>query len=424
MSETAIRAEGIGKHYEITHLARRRHNTLRDSLAAGVRGLLPAWGGGRRSATRETIWAVREVSFEIARGEVVGVIGGNGAGKSTLLKILSRITEPSAGRAEIRGRVGSLLEVGTGFHSELTGRENTYLSGAILGMRHAEIERKFDAIVDFAEVEQFLDTPVKHYSSGMYLRLAFAVAAHLDPEILLVDEVLAVGDVNFQRKCLGKMDDVARAGRTVLFVSHNMDAVRRLCPRSFLLERGRLVADGPTEGIVSRHLARAGGPAGPDAWIDLDTADRSGSREVRFARARYSGEPAALAGQPYAGGALEIELELVAAEARPLDSLAVSLRTPGGTRLVDVDIMEHGQALALTAGPNRVRFRLAAVHLTPGRYTVGLWAGRTSGEAFDYLESAFELELFAAPYGGAARASNGLVTCDFSVTHERAAAPV
>ena len=207
--------------------AQQRHDTLRDALAAGLRAPAPSWlqrdGGNRRDRhEQDTIWALKDVSFEVKRGEVVGIIGRNGAGKSTLLKILSRITEPTEGRAVINGRVGSLLEVGTGFHPELTGRENIYLNGAILGMTQAEIERKFDEIVAFAEIEKFLDTPVKRYSSGMYVRLAFAVAAHLEPEILLVDEVLAVGDAAFQKKCLGKMGDVAQEGRTVLFVSHNM----------------------------------------------------------------------------------------------------------------------------------------------------------------------------------------------------------
>ena len=227
----------------------------------------------------ETIWALKDVSFEIKRGEVVGIIGRNGAGKSTLLKILSRITEPTEGQAAIYGRVGSLLEVGTGFHPELTGRENIYLNGAILGMRRAEIERKFDEIVVFSGVEKFIDTPVKHYSSGMYLRLAFAVAAHLEPEILLVDEVLAVGDAQFQKKCLGKMADVAQAGRTVLFVSHNMGAIHHLCPRSILLEQGRIAMVGATAEVIRHYLSKRGSnraeymqPSNPKKPINLRRA--------------------------------------------------------------------------------------------------------------------------------------------------------
>jgi homopolymeric O-antigen transport system ATP-binding protein len=246
VSVPAIRVEGLGKRFRIGE--RVRYKSLRESLTNAARRALR---GERRP--HETIWALKDVSFEVAPGEVVGVIGRNGAGKSTLLKILSRITEPTEGRVELRGRVGSLLEVGTGFHLELTGRENIYLNGAILGMKRAEIERKFDEIVAFAEIERFLDTPVKHYSTGMYLRLAFAVAAHLEPEILLVDEVLAVGDTEFQRKCLGKMDEVAHGGRTVLFVSHNLQAVSSLTREALLLEGGTLQHFGETAVTLNRY---------------------------------------------------------------------------------------------------------------------------------------------------------------------------
>ena len=245
----AIRAEHLGKRYAIA--ARRRAETLRDQISATARRLIDRTDGGRD--VDRTLWALDDVSFEIGAGETVGVIGRNGAGKSTLLKVLSRITDPTTGFAEVAGRVGSLLEVGTGFHADLSGRENAYLNGAILGMRKSEISRKFDAIVAFAEIDRFIDTPVKYYSSGMYMRLAFAVAAHLETEILLVDEVLAVGDAAFQRKCLGKMDDVAREGRTVLFISHSMEAVQRLCRRGMLLDTGRLVTAGPIAEVVSRY---------------------------------------------------------------------------------------------------------------------------------------------------------------------------
>jgi len=229
----------------------------------------PAVCGLRSSVDSETLWALKNISFDVRRGEVVGVIGRNGAGKSTLLKILSRITEPSEGYAEIRGRVGSLLEVGTGFHAELSGRENIYLSGAILGMRKAEIERKFDEIVAFAEIEKFLDTPVKHYSSGMYVRLAFAVAAHLDPEILLVDEVLAVGDMNFQKKCLGKMGEISQGGRTVLFVSHNMQAIKRLCNYVIFLNGGRLENQGRTDRVIKSYLYPNRHLLAECSWADM-----------------------------------------------------------------------------------------------------------------------------------------------------------
>ena len=234
----------------------------------------------------DEIWALKDVSFEIRPGEVVGVIGRNGAGKSTLLKILSRITEPTEGHAEIRGRVRSLLEVGTGFHAELTGRENIYLNGAILGMKEAEINRKFDEIVAFAEVEKFIDTQVKHYSSGMYVRLAFAVAAHVEPEILLVDEVLAVGDARFQRKCLNKMQDVGRQGRTVLFVSHNMPAVTRLCPRTVLIDAGKVLQDGPSYQVVGAYLGSDVGTTAARAWPDLREAPGNDIVRLRAVRVR------------------------------------------------------------------------------------------------------------------------------------------
>jgi lipopolysaccharide transport system ATP-binding protein len=253
MGNIAIRVEGLSKSYKISiqKTGHHRYRTLREDVGNLVRTLFARNG---TTSSHETIWALRDVSFEIAWGEVVGIIGRNGAGKSTLLKILSRITRPSTGYADVFGRVGSLLEVGTGFHPELTGRENMFLSGAVLGMTHAEVHRKFDEIVDFAGIEKFLDTPVKRFSSGMYMRLAFAVAAHLEPEILVVDEVLAVGDAEFQKKCLGKMDDVAKTGRTVLFVSHNMSAVNQLCSRTILLNKGRLVADGPTSDVIEQYL--------------------------------------------------------------------------------------------------------------------------------------------------------------------------
>jgi len=255
MSDIAIRVEKLSKKYRIGR-AQQRHDTLKEALSGSLRGLGERLR--RNGHEREDeIWALKDVSFEVQRGEVVGVIGRNGAGKSTLLKILSQITEPTTGRAEIHGRVGSLLEVGTGFHPELTGRENIYLSGAMLGMRREEIGRKFDEIVDFSGVEKFIDTPIKRYSSGMNVRLGFAVAAHLEPEILLVDEVLAVGDAEFQRKALGKMGDVVTEGRTVLFVSHNMDAIMGICPRSVLMSDGSVADDGPSRPLVMAYLATA-----------------------------------------------------------------------------------------------------------------------------------------------------------------------
>lgn len=251
MNDIALRVESLSKRYRIGQ-AQPRYDTLRDVIGSVFkRSIIPTF---QHSNSSDIIWALKDVSLEVKRGEVVGIVGRNGAGKSTLLKILSRITEPTEGYAEIYGRVGTLLEVGTGFHGELSGRENIYLSGAILGMKKTEIERRFDEIVAFAEIEKFIDTPVKYYSSGMYVRLAFAVAAHLEPEILLVDEVLAVGDEAFQKKCLGKMGDVAKEGRTVLFVSHNMQAIARLCSRSILLEKGQVRRTGDTSDVVAAYL--------------------------------------------------------------------------------------------------------------------------------------------------------------------------
>jgi lipopolysaccharide transport system ATP-binding protein len=259
MSDIVIRVENLSKQYRIGG-PQGRYKTIRESLTEAVqapfRRLSSVVRGQSSAVSNETIWALKDVSFEVKRGEVVGIIGRNGAGKTTLLKVLSRITEPTEGYAEIYGRVGSLLEVGTGFHPELTGRENIYLNGAILGMKKAEVEGKFDEIVDFADVEKFIDTPVKHYSSGMYVRLAFAVAAHLEPEILLVDEVLAVGDVAFQRKSLGKMKDVTEEGRTVLFVSHNMASIEQLCDRAILLQAGNLVLSGDPYSVIRHYLTQ------------------------------------------------------------------------------------------------------------------------------------------------------------------------
>lgn len=256
MNDIAIHVEGLGKQYRIG-AARAPYKTLRESLVQAFQSPFRRLRQGFQPSNADnTFWALRDVSFDVKRGEVVGIIGRNGAGKSTLLKILSRITGPTEGLADIYGRVGSLLEVGTGFHPELTGRENIYLNGAILGMKRAEIERKFDEIVDFAEVEKFIDTPVKRYSSGMYVRLAFAVAAHLEPDILMVDEVLSVGDAAFQKKCLGKMGDVAKEGRTVLFVSHNMTAISQLCSQCILLNQGEVINYASTEEVIHQYLNR------------------------------------------------------------------------------------------------------------------------------------------------------------------------
>ena len=276
---TAIAATGLSKRYRIGQL-QQGYGTLRESIVRGTQRLTRA---EVRHHDRQEIWALRDVSFEIPEGQVVGVIGRNGAGKSTLLKLLTRITTPSDGRAIIRGRVGSLLEVGTGFHPELTGRENVFLNGSVLGMKRREIQRKFSDIVDFAGVEKFIDTPVKRYSSGMYVRLAFAVAAHLEPEILLVDEVLAVGDAEFQRRCLGRMSEFGASGRTVIFVSHNMQAVARLCERTMLLDEGQVVRDGPSPDVVAHYLQSGAGSGAYREWPE-DNSTGSDVATLRWAR--------------------------------------------------------------------------------------------------------------------------------------------
>lgn len=285
MSDIAIRVQNLSKLYKIGAL-KQRHDTLRDHLVEGIKSLFsPSLPSTLNPQPSDAIWALKDISFDIKQGDIVGIIGRNGAGKSTLLKILAQITEPTKGRAEIYGRIGSLLEVGTGFHPELTGRENIFLNGAILGMRKTEIRRKFDEIVAFAEVEKFIDTPVKHYSSGMYLRLAFAVAAHLDPEILIVDEVLAVGDSVFQKKCLGKMEEVAGKGRTILFVSHNMAAVTRLCKWGLWLDGGRTQAYANVEDIVARYLASGVQECGEVTFLEKPQS-APGSEYIRLSAVR------------------------------------------------------------------------------------------------------------------------------------------
>jgi lipopolysaccharide transport system ATP-binding protein len=320
--DTAISVRNVAKAYTIARNDT-RHTTLGEALADTLRN-------GFRRAEKETFWALKDVSFDIARGEVVGIIGRNGAGKSTLLKILSRITELTRGEVDLHGRVGSLLEVGTGFHPELTGRENIFLNGAILGMKRAEVQRKFDEIVAFAEVERFLDTPVKRYSSGMYVRLAFAVAAHMETEILIVDEVLAVGDVSFQKKCLGKMGDVSReTGATVLFVSHNMAAVRALCSRAILLKEGGVEADGRTQGVISQYLASCSDEL--RANMDLPHAEGAEAWGTTLRLESFEGkpQPSFLIGEPW-----KIHLEFELDRELPHVIAAIGLRSIDSIPLV------------------------------------------------------------------------------------------
>lgn len=352
----AIRVEKLSKSYTIVHDDRRPTNLAE---AVGRRLRRPLY----RTPT-ETFWALRDVSFEVGRGEVVGIIGRNGAGKSTLLKVLSRITEPTGGRVELFGRVGSLLEVGTGFHPELTGRENIFLNGAILGMTHPEIRKQFDAIVGFAGVEPFLDTPVKRYSSGMYVRLAFAVAAHLEPEVLVVDEVLSVGDAQFQKKCLGKMREVAEGGRTVLFVSHHMAMIRKLCRRSLMLGDGRLIAQGETDDVVNKYFA--GGENDPSSAPKLPVSNvRTG---VTLENLRIDCRSSA--------DSVDVDLRLTIHSRHLVSSLGIGvhLTTRDGLTLSKLLPGMTGLTLGACRGRVECRVRMSDLHrhLAAGEYRLGL----------------------------------------------------
>jgi lipopolysaccharide transport system ATP-binding protein len=419
MSNPIITVDKLGKQFQLGKL-QQRHNTLRDALVDGFSAPFrrPRRNGSTSGHDRQQIlWALRDISFEVQAGEAIGIIGRNGAGKSTLLKILSRITEPTEGYAYVYGRVGSLLEVGTGFHPELTGRENIYLNGAILGMRRTEITRKFDEIVAFAEIEKFLDTPVKRYSSGMYVRLAFAVAAHLEPEVLVVDEVLAVGDLTFQKKCLGKMEDVAKGGRTVLFVSHNMNAVQRLCSSSIMLERGHLVAQGSTPDVVTRYLSSSAGAITPASWIDLSTMGRRGTGRARFVSIWYGSDNETLEFQPYTDGPLDVAMIIESDEARDVNTIAMTLYDEYGTKLVNADTLVLGQQMHLEAGRNLVRIRINQLHLNPGIYVLGLWVADPPAEIYDFAESAIRIEVVRLETEGLGLrpTSDGSVVCDFEV---------
>lgn len=360
MTASIISAEGLGKKYRIRHEEGAAYVALRDVIAETAASLI-----ARRPRIRPTVedfWALKDASFEVRRGQVVGLIGRNGAGKSTLLKILSRITEPTSGRVELDGRVASLLEVGTGFHPELTGRENIYLNGAILGMSRAEIRRKFDDIVAFAEVERFLDTPVKRYSSGMYVRLGFAVAAHLDPEILIVDEVLSVGDAEFQKKCLGKMSDFANAdGRTILFVSHNMRAVQDLCHSAMLIEGGRIVFDGDVGQAVAKYLS---GAETNDEWRAADAHSKAPFRHLRIGVASERG------GDPQYDEDMFVSFDYrVTTEVSP-NRLAFLLRDAEGSVVftsAETDD-EPAQNKRYALGDFRAQALIPKRLLTPGKY--------------------------------------------------------
>ena len=370
-----IRAEGLGKKYLIGHQATDRGTTLREAFTRSVKNFSRSAQDMLRGKPIisgdevEEFWALNDVSFEIKRGDIVGIIGRNGAGKSTLLKVLSRITEPSSGRVEIRGRVASLLEVGTGFHQELSGRENIFLNGAILGMSRTEIRRKFDEIVEFSEVENFLDTPVKRYSSGMYVRLAFAVAAHLEPEILVVDEVLAVGDAAFRKKCLGKMRDVTGQGRTVLFVSHDMGSVASVCSSGMLLEHGRVVDRGEIQGVLNTYLHR-----GTTDATHLRRSFEGPLKMVEISDLLVNGQGSAQSTTVSSKDEIEIELRGIVSEPIRDFQFACALHFEGARIMTLTD-----SASPLDKGPFRARFFIPKETLRPGPFSIAAGGKRVSG---------------------------------------------
>jgi lipopolysaccharide transport system ATP-binding protein len=381
MSTIAIRVENLSKKYEIT-VGKHRHDTLRDQISDGISSLFRS--NGRPHPERETFWALKDVSFEVKPAEVIGIIGRNGAGKSTLLKILSRITDPTSGRAEIHGRVGSLLEVGTGFHGELTGRENIYLNGAILGMKNAEIDRKFDEILDFSGVEKFIDTPVKRYSSGMYVRLAFAVAAYLEPEVLIVDEVLAVGDAGFQTKCLGKMEGIAREGRTVLFVSHSMPAILRLCPEAILLEEGRVVLRAPSSTAIEQYLNSGIQKQAEKVWRAEELPSTSGP--FRPISLRVCNASRTVSDVVRSSQAFSIEIKYQVRESVPDLRVGISLYTSLGELLFQSfdrdDLARHKRYAIRTPGYYVSRCLIPANVLNKGTFMVGISASVSQVQRF------------------------------------------
>ena len=398
--DASIRIRALGKQYRIGARAR-AHQDFRERLAhlaaRSWKRLLRRDDGNDEA----TIWAVRDVSLDVAPGEVLGVIGRNGAGKSTLLKILSRITEPTVGRVELRGRLASLLEVGTGFHADLTGRENVFLSAAILGMRRAEIVRRFDEIVAFAETERFLDTPVKHYSSGMYVRLAFAVAAHLDSDILLVDEVLAVGDAEFQRKCLGRMRDIATRGRTVLFVSHNMSAVQALCQRVIALEGGSVVRDGPPDEVVEAYYASLRRDS--SAQSIRDRTDREGSGEARYVAIRfYSGE-GKIVEHIAMGEALVVELEFQAFGTLRRPRFHVMFVNALGQVAFRAKTHASMDTLPDIVRGGKVSCRFPAFNALPGLYTITAQINDSVAQRIDGVGEAATIEVVEADVCGTGR---------------------
>ena len=401
-SDNAITVENLSKCYLVGHSKAQNegYTALRDVLARNARNFarktrdLLQGKAIVQGDEVEEFWALQDVTFDIKQGDRVGIIGRNGAGKSTLLKVLSRITEPTKGRVTIRGRVASLLEVGTGFHPELTGRENVFLNGAILGMTRSEIQRKFDEIVAFAEVERFLDTPVKRYSSGMYVRLAFAVAAHLEPEILIVDEVLAVGDAQFQKKCLGKMDEVGKSGRTVLFVSHNMAAVAQLCSSAILMRGGQVGYIGNTESAVKSYMNKAG-----DHPSHLDLVDytaRKGDGTVKFSWIKIT-DALGADGRCFSIGediVICFGVKSSANARRARGSISLEIKASDGTKICNIVDADCGVEAQFSGDKLSLAVRLRDLRLYPDTYYITLWAGSAGGsETYDYVEDCMDFEI-------------------------------
>jgi lipopolysaccharide transport system ATP-binding protein len=405
LSSTAIRAEGLSKRYTLGDSA--PYKTLRESLTSMYRGAarrVRTLGSGAQK--KQSFWALRGISFDIQHGEVVGVIGRNGAGKSTLLKILSRITWPTEGRALIHGRIGSLLEVGTGFHPELSGRENIFLNGAIMGMRKAEIAARFDEIVAFAEVEKFVDTPVKHYSSGMYVRLAFAIAAHLEPEILIVDEVLAVGDLAFQQKCLGKMSEVSQAGRTILFVSHNMAVVEKLCQRAILLQDGEIYFQGDTEEAIHRYMHKmlAANQAEGHTFDLSQTTDRRSNVGKLLKRVElYTGDGLPVREGIRLGSGLKLKVYFDLPKPTRSFDVGLGFDSMFGQRMFTAHSMfEPDRQTAERVGPQVFVCDIPSFTLMPGLYTVKIWLDINHALA-DSVSYAARVNVFESDYYGSGK---------------------
>jgi lipopolysaccharide transport system ATP-binding protein len=382
-----ISVEKLSKQYRIGHA--NPATTLREAL-----GRLMMLSSFRKKSKDETIWALREVSFSIERGETVGIIGRNGAGKSTLLKILSKITYPTSGEMRVNGRVAALLEVGTGFHQELTGRENIYMNGSILGMPKKEVDRKFDQIIEFSGVEKFIDAPIKHYSSGMWLRLGFAVAAHLDPDLLIVDEVLAVGDAAFQRKCLNAMAEWREGSRTVLFVSHNLAAVENLCPRCIWIDGGRVRMDGESRSVIEAYMGSINGPQSNSSVLG-ESENRKGNGKIRFRKVEYlstDGKPQQVI---RAGDPVVMRFHYFASEPISHPSLGFRLYTEMGTLVTETSTWHHGIDIPnLKAGEGYLDLKITCLNLLPAKYALSLWATDDQGiVVYDNVEHGVTLEV-------------------------------